>query len=76
MIPDRALQLLDKEGFVKAYYEGVRAGLKCKDAFEAVNDEYYFFFGKYRYSDYKSFANTRDRNYKQFRKEAKKLFKP
>jgi hypothetical protein len=26
MIPDRALQLLDKEGFIAAYYEGVSGG--------------------------------------------------
>lgn len=76
MIPERALQLLDKEGFIKAYYEGVRAGQKCKDAFEAVNEEYFMFFGKYRYLDYKNFAKVRDYKYKQFRKQAKKLFKP
>ena len=46
MIPDRAIQLLDKDGFISAYYEGIRGGLKCKDAFEAVNDEYHLFSGK------------------------------
>ena len=81
MIPERALQLLDKEGFIKAYYEGVRAGQGCKDAFEAVNDEYYMFFRKYRYVDYRSFATVRDRGYKKFRKQARRavkdnLFKP
>jgi len=76
MIPDRALQLLDKEGFIAAYYEGVRAGQSCKEAFEAVNQEYYMFFKKYRYVDYRSFATVRDRAYKKFRKQAKKLLKP
>ena len=76
MIPDIAKQLLDKEGFISAYFEGVRAGQKCKDAFEAVNEEYKMFFDKYRYADYRSFATVRDRAYKRFRKDAKKLFKP
>ena len=79
MIPDRAKQLLDKDGFISAYYEGVRAGQKCKDAFEAVNEEYYMFFGKRRYMDYKNFAKVRDYKYKQFRKQGKrfsKLYKP
>jgi len=76
MIPDRAKQLLDKEGFIKAYFEGIRGGQSCKAAFEAVNDEYYMFFGKHRYEDYRNFAKVRDYKYKQFRKQAKKLFKP
>ena len=79
MIPDRALQLLDKEGFIAAYYEGVRAGQSCKEAFEAVNQEYYMFFKKYRYTDYKNFAKVRDYKYKKFKKQGKrfaKLFKP
>jgi len=75
MIPERALQLLDKDGFIGAYYEGVRAGLSCKDAFDAVNDEYYMFFGKFRYLDYKNFAKVRDYKYKKFKKEAKKHLK-
>jgi hypothetical protein len=44
---------LDKEGFIAAYYEGVRAGQSCKEAFEAVNQEYYMFFKKYKYADYR-----------------------
>jgi len=75
MIPERALQLLDKNGFIKAYYEGVRAGLKCKDAFEAVNEEYHMFFKKYRYSDYYSFAQSRDYEQRKFRKQARKYMK-
>ncbi len=75
MIPERALQLLDKDGFVKAYYEGVRAGQGCKVSFEAVNNEYKMFFGKYRYLDYKNFAKVRDYKYKQFRKDAKRAVK-
>ena len=79
MIPDRALQLLDKEGFIAAYYEGVRAGQSCKEAFEAVNQEYYMFFKKYKYADYGSFRSVRDYDYRKFRREAKramKFFKP
>ena len=81
MIPERALQLLDKDGFIKAYYEGIRAGQGCKESFEAVNQEYYMFFKKYRYLDYKNFAKVRDYKQKQFRKQGKKfardfLFKP
>jgi len=75
MIPDRALQLLDKDGFIKAYFEGVRAGQTCKDAFETVNKEYYMFFNKYKYTDYRSFAASRDYAYKRFKKEAKKALK-
>jgi len=76
MIPDRAIQLLDKDGFIGAYFEGVRGGQGCKDAFNAVNDEYFMFFGKYRYLDYKNFAKVRDYEQKKFRRQAKKLFKP
>ncbi len=75
MIPERAIQLLDKDGFIKAYYEGVRSGLKCKDAFKAVNDEYFVFFKKYRYTDYYSFAQSRDYEQRKFRKEARKVLK-
>ena len=75
MIPDRAIQLLDKDGFIGAYFEGVRAGLKCKKAFEAVNEEYFMFFGKRRYSDYYSFAQTRDYAQRKFRKQARKVLK-
>ena len=60
MIPERAIDLLDRDGFIEAYFEGVRAGLKCKDAFNAANDEYYYFFGKFKYSDYRSFRYVRD----------------
>ena len=79
MIPERAILLMDKDGFIGAYREGLRAGLGCKEAFDAVNDEYYMFFGNTRYLDYKNFAKVRDYEYKKFRKEGKqygKLFKP
>lgn len=69
MIEPRALQLLDKEGFIEAYFEGIRAGMGCKESFDAVNDEYYMFFGKFKYVDYKSFASVRD--YEQ-KKQARK----
>lgn len=64
MIPERALQLLDTDGFIEAYFEGIRAGSKCIDAFNAVNDEYHMFFGKFKYLDYRNFARTRDRRVK------------
>ena len=76
MIPDRAKQLLDKDGFISAYYEGVRAGQSCKEAFEAVNEEYYMFFDKHKYADYGSFRSVRDYNYRKFRREAKRAMKP
>ncbi len=65
MIEQRALQLLDKEGFILAYYEGIRAGMGCKESFEAVNSEFFLFFGRPRYADYRSFANSRDYRYKR-----------
>jgi len=64
MIEQRALQLLDKEGFCEAYFEGIRAGMGCKQSFEAVNDEFFLFFGRPRYVDYRSFAASRDYKYK------------
>ena len=81
MIPERALKLLDKDGFISAYYEGMRAGEKCKDAFEAVNLEYEMYFQKPKYADYRSFANVRDYKLKKIKKQARKymkdnLFKP
>ena len=75
MIPKRALQLLDRDGFIAAYFEGVRAGQKCKDAFEAVNDEYYMYFQKFKYTDYRSFAAVRDYEQKKLRREAKNFIK-
>ena len=75
MIPERAIQLLDKDGFISAYFEGVRAGQKCKDAFEAANREYEFYFNKPKYTDYRSFAGVRDYKQKQFRKEGRKYLK-
>ncbi|GAF94660.1 unnamed protein product [marine sediment metagenome] len=79
MIPERALQLMDKDGFIGAYREGLRAGLGCKEAFGAVNDEYEMFFGKTRYLDYKNFAKVRDYEYKKLRRQSRqfaKVFKP
>ena len=61
MVEQRALQLLDDNGFIDAYYEGMRAGMSCKDSFERVNDEFFLFFGRERYSEYKSFARMRDK---------------
>lgn len=62
MIDQRALQLLDKDGFIQAYYEGIRCGLGCKESFELVDDEYYNYFNRHRYSNYRSFATVRDRS--------------
>ena len=75
MIPDRALQLLSKDGFIRAYYDGIRAGQKCKNAFESANNEYFLFFGKAKYVDYRSFAASRDYSHKKFKKEAKAYLK-
>jgi hypothetical protein len=75
MIPDRALQLLDKEGFIAAYYEGVRAGQSCKEAFEAVNQEYYMFFKKYKYADYNSFRHVRDYEHRKIKRRVKRFLK-
>ena len=75
MIPERALQLLDKDGFIAAYFEGIRAGQSCIDAFNAVNDEYYMYFNKFKYADYHSFAYVRDYEQKKFKREARKRLK-
>ena len=75
MIPDRAKQLLDKDGFISAYYEGVRAGQSCKDAFEAVNEEYYMFFDKHKYADYNSFRHVRDYEHKKIKRDARMFLK-
>ena len=75
MIPDRAIQLLDRDGFIAAYFEGMRAGLKCIEAFNAVNDEYHMYFGKFKYVDYKTFAKVRDYDQKKIRKKVKKHLK-
>jgi len=60
MIEQRALHLLSKKGFIEAYYEGIRGGMGCKEAFDMVNSEYEFFFTRPKYSDYRSFSNVRD----------------
>jgi hypothetical protein len=75
MIPDRALQLLDKDGFISAYFEGVRAGQTCKAAFEAANNEYAMYFQKPKYADYRSFAGVRDYELKKIKIEVKRFLK-
>lgn len=75
MIPERAIQLLDKDGFISAYFEGIRAGQKCKDAFESANREYEMYFNKPKYVDYRSFAGVRDYELKKIRIEVKKFLK-
>lgn len=75
MIPERALKLLDKDGFISAYYEGIRAGEKCKDAFEAVNREYEMYYKKPKYADYRSFAGVRDYELKKIKIEVKRFLK-
>lgn len=64
LIDLRARQLLDKKGFIDAYYEGVREGLGCKESFQKVNSEYEKYFRKPRYANYRSFAIIRDRDVK------------
>ena len=76
MIPERALQLLDKDGFIGAYFEGIRAGQSCRVAFESANDEYYMYFHKFKYADYNSFRHVRDYEQKKFRKQGKRFLKP
>jgi len=71
MIPQRAIDLLDKDGFIAAYFEGVRAGKRCAEAFNRVNDEYKSYFGKYKYASYRSFSEVRDYEQKKLRKRAK-----
>lgn len=75
MIPERALKLLDKDGFISAYFEGIRAGEKCKDAFNAVNKEYEMYFQKPKYADYRSFAGVRDYGLKKIKIEVKRFLK-
>ena len=75
MIPERAIQLLDKDGFISAYFEGVRAGQKCKDAFESANREYEMYFNKPKYADYRSFSGVRDYELKKIKIQVKKFLK-
>ena len=75
MIPERAIQLLDKDGFISAYFEGIRAGQKCKDAFESANREYEMYFNKPKYADYRSFAGVRDYELKKIKIQVKKFLK-
>ena len=75
MIPERAIKLLDKDGFISAYFEGIRGGANCKDAFEAVNKEYQMYYNKPKYADYRSFAGVRDYELKKIKIQVKKFLK-
>ena len=51
---------LTKSGFHDLWVEQVRAGFGFMKAYDNAEIMHYKEFGKFRYSDYKSFARSRD----------------
>lgn len=62
-IPPEALRLLDFKGYFDAFYE-ILAESEDKShlkAYMAINEEYYRYFNRYKYTSYQSFKNQKSR---------------
>lgn len=61
MIERQYLELLTVEGFIKRYWEMLPDYGNCISAYEAVERQYDWAFGKRKYSDYETFRVTLSR---------------
>ena len=61
MIEQSALVLLTVEGFIARYYEVLPEWGNNVSAYNAVERQYEWYFGKRKYSDYESFRITLSR---------------
>jgi hypothetical protein len=52
------------DGFSRIYYANVSGSNTNTEAYEKAEKVHIQYFGKRKYSDYDSFRNVRDRNYK------------
>jgi hypothetical protein len=52
------------DGFSRIYYANVSGSNTNNEAYEKAEKVHIQYFGKRKYSDYDSFRNVRDRNYK------------
>ncbi len=58
-------QLATQDGFIATYYRELKNYRTFADCFNAVNEKYYEYFGKYRYTDYHSFRQILKRKLKK-----------
>ncbi len=64
MIDFKIIALLTPNGFDDRFWEYAGKEKTYKVAYEKLEDEYSFYFGKRKYSDYNSFRNCRDKRIK------------
>lgn len=55
---EKMKKLANREDFFKQYFLECKNYKTNKDAFDAVNEEYYNYFGQYRYSDFHTFKRV------------------
>jgi hypothetical protein len=53
--------LIEPRNFIAAWFAELPKHDTYEKAYEAIEDVYFDFFGKRKYSDYNSFRNVRDR---------------
>lgn len=52
-------------GFFKAYFKQLKTAATNTEAFNTVNEQYHELFGRYRYSNYDTFRQQKNRNLKK-----------
>lgn len=62
---ERIRKLATKQGFFQAYFEKCATEKNNIEAFTAVNDEYFSFFGEFRYNSYNSFRQQKNSYFKK-----------
>lgn len=65
---ERMKQMATRQGFFDQYFLECKNRKTNKDAFDAINEEYFELFGQYRYADYSSFKNITNYYHKQAKK--------
>jgi DNA polymerase III delta subunit len=57
-------ELNSNKGFFLIYFNLLSQGFSKQKSFEKINEKYFIYFNKYKYSDYNSFKVTLTRHYK------------
>lgn len=58
---ERMRQLGRREGFIKIWFTMLEDAKTYEEAFNILNEEYFEYFGEYKYTDYNSFRVIKNR---------------
>jgi len=57
-VPKYAIEMMEPLGFKARYIHYLGKNMKCTEAYEYAEADFYKYFNKNRYSNYESFRNT------------------